>query len=264
MKDIIRIGTAGWSIPKPHVEDFGREGSHLQRYARRFSAVEINSSFYRPHKPATYARWAASVPPGFRFAVKVPREITHTRKLVAIVEPLEQFLAETQALGDALGPLLVQLPPSLRFDDGAVGGFLAVLRARFDGKVVCEPRHPTWFTAAVDTLLAEFQIARVAADPAPVPQAACPGGWQGLVYRRLHGSPRMYYSGYLPAYLDVTAQYIREATLSGQDQWCIFDNTALGEATHDALALMQRLEQGTDIDVPDIASGSLSRFSQFI
>src|SRR6185312_17112458 len=98
----------------------------------------INSSFYRPHRPATYARWAASVPAGFRFAVKVPKEITHTRRLVATAEPLRRFLAEASALGDKIGPLLVQLPPSLAYDSDVAAGFFDALRERFEGSVVCE------------------------------------------------------------------------------------------------------------------------------
>jgi uncharacterized protein YecE (DUF72 family) len=95
---MIRIGTAGWSIPKPHAAAFPVEGTHLQRYARCFPAVEIKSSFYRPHRPATYARWAASVAPDFRFAVEVAREITHVSRLVRITEPLDRFLSEALAL----------------------------------------------------------------------------------------------------------------------------------------------------------------------
>jgi uncharacterized protein YecE (DUF72 family) len=240
---LIRIGTAGWSIPKPHAAAFPAGGTHLQRYARRFSAVEINSSFYRPHKPATYARWADSVPPDFRFAVKVPREITHTRKLVAVAEPLDRFLDEVRALGDRLGPVLVQLPPSLDFDEAIAGRFFDAFRARFDGSIACEPRHGSWFSDRAEALLLDHRIARVAADPALVPRVAVPGGWPGLAYRRLHGSPRMYYSGYKPVFLDTTATAMRETSESTQEYWCIFDNTALGEATHDALALMRRLGQ---------------------
>jgi uncharacterized protein YecE (DUF72 family) len=238
---LIRIGTAGWTIPKPHSAYFVTDGTHLQRYGQCFDAVEINSSFYRPHKPATYARWAASVPPDFRFAVKVPREITHARRLLAATEPLEDFLCEARALGDRIGPLLVQLPPSLRFDASSAQIFFQELRARFDGSVVCEPRHPSWFADPVEALLVQYRIARAAADPAPVPRAAIPGGWPGLVYRRLHGSPRMYYSGYRPEYLDAAAGMLREAVAFPQERWCIFDNTALGEATNDALALKRRL-----------------------
>ena len=77
----VYVGTAGWSLPREAQPHFPAEGTHLTRYAARLPAAEINSSFYRPHRPATYAKWAASVPPGFRFAVKVPRVITHERRL---------------------------------------------------------------------------------------------------------------------------------------------------------------------------------------
>ena len=253
-KETIKVGTAGWSIPKPAAAEFRTEGTHLQRYAKRLPAVEINSSFYRSHKPETYARWAASVPPGFRFAVKVPREITHTRRLSATHDPLYRFLDETQSLAGALGPLLVQLPPRLRFDETLVRQFFDDLRVRFNGAVACEPRHPSWFTDSVEALLRRYQIARVATDPAPVPQAASPGGWSGLIYRRLHGSPRMYYSAYTSEYLDRTVQDIRVTAVSGQQNWCIFDNTALGEATRDALTLLGRLEAGLDHFQPDCVS----------
>ncbi len=241
MRGTIRIGTAGWSIPKRHAAEFPAGGSHLERYAQRFSAVEINSSFYRPHRPATYARWAASVPAGFRFAVKVPRAITHQRKLVDVTAPLDRFLAEAGALGDRLGPLLVQLPPSLRYDESVAHNFFASLREDFGGGVVCEPRHPTWFDDAADDLLSRFHVARVAADPAPVPRAAEPGGWAGLAYYRLHGSPRMYYSAYPAERLEAIAAALRKAAERGGESWCIFDNTALGAATQDAMSVMDRL-----------------------
>src|SRR6185436_11229797 len=92
------------------------EGGHLARYSRRFNASEINSSFHRPHRPVTYARWAACVPEDFRFSVKVPRAITHERRLSDAADLFAGFLAELAPLEDKLGPLLVQLPPSLAFD----------------------------------------------------------------------------------------------------------------------------------------------------
>ncbi|MFC0410365.1 DUF72 domain-containing protein [Roseomonas elaeocarpi] len=236
-----RVGTAGWSIPKQHGGAFPAEGSHLERYARRLPATEINSSFYRPHRPATYARWAASVPAGFCFAVKVPREITHERRLVDATEPLGRFLGEAEALGEALGPLLVQLPPSLAFDAAVAGAFFGALRSRFGGLIVCEPRHRTWFTGVADALLLGLRVSRAAADPAVVPGAAEPGGWPGLAYFRLHGSPRIYHSAYPPEVIDNTARRLRAAAREGVECWCIFDNTALGEATRNALELLDRL-----------------------
>ncbi|MFC7477994.1 DUF72 domain-containing protein [Dankookia sp. GCM10030260] len=233
------IGTAGWSIPAQHAAAFPSEGSHLERYSRRLSAVEINSSFYRPHRPSTYERWAATVPAHFRFAVKMPKEITHTRRLAQVAEPLARFLAEAGALGEKLGPILVQLPPSLAFKPD-LANFFHDLRTRFEGDIACEPRHRSWFTGEVDHQLAEFRIARVAADPAVVPRAAEPGGWQGLSYYRLHGSPRMYYSAYGRGALDALAQ-----RLAGHDgaAWCIFDNTAEGAATHEAMTLADILHR---------------------
>jgi uncharacterized protein YecE (DUF72 family) len=220
------------------------EGSHLQRYASRFPAVEINSSFYRSHRPATYERWAASVASGFRFSVKIPREITHVRRLGDVAEPLDRFLGEVAALGLALGPLLVQLPPSLSYDQAVAEHFFGDFREKFDGKLACEPRHETWFSDAAEALLARHQVARVAADPAVAPQAALPGGWRGFLYIRLHGSPRIYYSAYPPETIRATAQMLRDVPEQCEDRWCIFDNTALGEAAGQALDLLQRLREG--------------------
>jgi uncharacterized protein YecE (DUF72 family) len=236
------VGCAGWTLPRDVHPAFPAEGTHLQRYAARFPAVEINSSFHRPHRPATYARWAESVPPGFRFCAKLPKTITHQRKLVDADDALATFLAEAAGLGDALACLLVQLPPSLQFDAAAADRFFAVLRDRTGVAAVCEPRHPTWFTADADDLLARWTVARVAADPARVPQAAEPGGWRGLAYYRLHGSPRIYYSAYDAAYLDALAVRIRRDLDAERQVWCIFDNTAAGAAARNALDLMARLD----------------------
>jgi uncharacterized protein YecE (DUF72 family) len=244
--DTSRVGCAGWSIFKQHAALFPPANSQLERYAQRFNAVEINSSFYRPHLPATYARWAATTPDGFSFAVKMPKAITHTRRLAGTTELLERFLAEAGQLGAKLGPLLVQLPPSLRFDAGVAGAFFKLLRERFSGLVACEPRHPSWFSAEAEALLITAQAARVAADPAIVPAAATPGGWPGLVYYRLHGSPEMYASAYTETYLDALAQQI---SLVAAPAWCIFDNTALGEATTDALDLLDRLDEAQQLAI---------------
>jgi uncharacterized protein YecE (DUF72 family) len=230
----LRLGIAGWSIRREHIERFGRSGTHLQRYATRFNAVEINSCFYRPHRLTTYERWSASVPDDFRFAVKLPKSITHEARLVNASALLDQFLYEISGLGAKLGPILVQLPPSFGFDRQLVATFLTELRQRFTKPVVWEPRHETWFDGEADALLADHRIARVAADPARVPAAAMPAGFPGVVYYRLHGSPRVYYSKYDPSYLQHTARTLLHSAHSGAEVWCIFDNTALGAATSDA------------------------------
>ena len=162
----IYIGTAGWSIPRASAHLCPTEGTHLQRYARVFPCAEINSSFHRPHAASTYAKWAASTPGAFRFAVKVPRLITHELKLLRARAPFEQFLAESSGLGDQRGPLLVQLPPSFAFEPRIAARFFDVVRTHYDGPVVCEPRHPTWFAARPYAVMQRYAVARVAADPA--------------------------------------------------------------------------------------------------
>ena len=238
MPATLHIGCAGWALPKAEQPAFPTEGTHLQRYAGRFSAVEINSSFYRPHRPATYARWAASVPDDFRFAVKAPKAITHERRLADAENLLGDFLAQISALGEKLGCVLVQLPPSLEFNLATAETFLVSLRDQHAGAVALEPRHPSWFTEESAELLEEYRLARVAADPARVPAAGEPGGWLGTVYYRLHGSPRVYYSAYDEAYLRALAIRLREATGGADNVWCIFDNTALGAATSNAMTLL--------------------------
>jgi uncharacterized protein YecE (DUF72 family) len=245
MTNAIAIGTAGWTIPSAHAHLFPPAGSHLERYARRLHAVEINSTFYRPHRPETLARWAAAVPADFRFAVKVPKEITHERRLVDAVEPLELFLTQVGLLGDKLGPLLVQLAPSFEYDEAIARAFFSAVRDRHAGDVVCEPRHPTWFNDRVSDALADLRIARVAADPAPVPEAAAPGGWSGLAYYRLHGAPRMYFSAYADDDLARLATRLA-ADARHAPTWCIFDNTAHGHAAANAVATQKLLQARTN------------------
>lgn len=232
----IRIGTAGWALPAPVRGAFPAAPSNLARYAQRFDAVEINSCFHRPHRRSTYERWAAAVPEHFRFAVKLPKTITHVRKLSDCEALLAGFGEEIAGLGARRGPLLVQLPPSLAFDADLVRPFFGALAATLGGAVVCEPRHPSWFEDDAGALLAEQRVARVAADPAPVPAAALPGGWPGLVYVRLHGSPFIYRSGYEPEARAAWARRIAPFADAGIETWVVFDNTGSGRAAADALA----------------------------
>ncbi|KQP38366.1 hypothetical protein ASF49_05015 [Methylobacterium sp. Leaf104] len=243
---MIAIGTAGWSVPKGCAEAFPADGSHLERYARRLDVVEINTSFHRPHRVETYARWAGATPEHFRFAVKLPRTITHEQRLQHVEAPLRRVLSEVAGLGPKLGPLLLQTPPSLRFDPQVSAGFLRRFRDAHAGSIVCEPRHASWFAPQVDALLSELRIARVAADPAPVPGAGEPGGWPGLRYHRLHGSPKIYVSAYTTRILDALAGRLAAEAAQGCESWCIFDNTAAFAATGDALALRRRASSPDD------------------
>jgi uncharacterized protein YecE (DUF72 family) len=196
--------------------------------------VEINSSFYRPHRRATYERWAESVPDDFAFAVKLPKAITHDARLVDVAAPLDRFLEGTDGLGTKRGPILIQLPPSLAFDASIAGDFFSLLRDSTANDLVCEPRHDSWFTAEAKALLVRHRVARVAADPAPVAGAGEADGWPKLRYTRLHGSPEMYRSAYDAKTI---ARHAQRATDAGVDSWIIFDNTMVGAATVNALEM---------------------------
>jgi uncharacterized protein YecE (DUF72 family) len=239
MPDHIYIGTAGWSIPGAVAGAFALDGSALQRYASRFCAVEINSTFYRAHRTKTFSRWAAAADESFRFAVKVPRAITHDLRLRDAGELLRTFLDETRHLGEKRGPYLIQLPPSLAYDEAVAAPFFGLARSLTSHAMVCEPRHSSWFGPGADNALSSFQITRAAADPARVSEAGRPGGEPSLAYYRLHGSPRMYYSEYEGAFLTALAETLLRTP--ARDVWCIFDNTASGAAARNALDLQEQI-----------------------
>src|SRR5690348_6879773 len=236
----VRVGCAGWNIPKQFASEFATDGTHLQRYSRKFLCTEINSSFYRAHRLQTWQRWAESVPENFQFSVKAPRAITHDGLLQPDRAKLNDFLQQIDLLRKKLGPILFQLPPSLEFDARRTTAFFTLLREMHNGDVVLEPRHETWFQSCAGDLLTDFRLARVAADPGIIPNAKDPGGWNGLVYFRLHGFPRKYYSAYDPEFLSSLS--ILMSRLSRDSHvWCIFDNTASGAAMGNALELQTLL-----------------------
>lgn len=240
----VYVGIAGWSIPRHQSDLFPGAESHLERLSRQLNAAEINSSFYRPHQPKTYARWAESTPEHFRFSVKAPRSVTH-EKCLTDPDLIASFLGEVQHLGEKLGPLLFQLPPSLGLNMTTATIFFAKLRRRWSGAVVCEPRHHSWFTPQAEAMLAEHQISRVAADPQVVTEAGSPGGWPELVYFRLHGSPEMYTSAYSQEYLKNLVVRLQAYAQAGVVTWCIFDNTAAFFAQLNALELTRLLNTAT-------------------
>lgn len=243
----ILVGCAGWNLPKASAEKFPATGTHLERYANRFSAVEINSSFYRPHRQSTYARWASSVPHSFRFAVKVPKAFTHVARLQPEQSAIGKFIEEVSGLGERLGCLLVQLPPSLALDATVAAEFFEALKARKPHghvAIVCEPRHASWFTEQAAELLERCDVSRVVADPPPVRDAAAPlPPRTKTLYLRLHGSPRVYYSSYSADFLYQSAEQLLASSQAGRASWCIFDNTAEGAATENAIQLEEELER---------------------
>lgn len=227
------VGCAGWSISRETTVCFPGDGSQLQRYSSILGAVEINSSFYRPHRPSTYERWAASVPDEFRFSVKLPKRISHQLRLSGIEQELALFVGEAGALGEKLGCVLVQLPPSGAYVAPVADRFFSLIRQNVSCMVACEARHPSWFSSGATAMLQAHSITRVQADP--------PAGQPGVFvpttqdrYMRLHGSPKVYYSFYSEDFLTgLRTQLSREK----HSAWVIFDNTASGAAIHNALSV---------------------------
>jgi uncharacterized protein YecE (DUF72 family) len=248
----LRVGCAGWTIPRVSSAAFPPEGSHLERYAQVLGMVEINSSFYRPHQIKTYARWAESVPDGFRFSVKLPRTITHDAKLREIDVPLAQFAAEVAGLGDKLGCILVQLPPKLAFDTQVADAFFIQLKDTFNCTLVCEARNESWFGDAATELLRTHGITRVIADPAkgqPGPHVPT----TSTIYARLHGSPRIYYSAYEPAYLEALARDMAVHAAAGRDVWVVFDNTLSPTFMDEVLLVCRQSGAAMPVHLPEVA-----------
>ena len=236
----IKVGTAGWSIPRDVAGQFPAEGSSLERYAHRFEVSEINSSFHRPHRASTWERWRDSVPESFRFSVKMPKAITHQARLRDASELVGDFISQVKILGERLAVLLVQLPPKLEFDESTARAFFADLQKQSDAQLACEPRNVSWFTTQAEDMFVEQRVARVAADPAVSETAAMPGGWSGLRYWRLHGSPVVYRS----SYSDRIEEYADRLMMpAAPHSWCIFDNTASSAATSNALVLKDALRK---------------------
>jgi uncharacterized protein YecE (DUF72 family) len=233
----VRIGIAGWAMPAALSDKSPERQSHLEQYSQYFNAVEINSSFYRPHRHHSYKRWSASVPASFRFAVKMPKLITHERRLVGCADEMNVFLHSVAGLGEKLGVLLLQLPPSAVFDEEVVREFLELLTKQTTAKIVCEPRNPSWFVSAAEDLFVRFGVTRVSAHPVPrhCPEKATENA--GFVYLRLHGAPHMYYSSYSPEFLGGISSQI--ALGRHGETWCIFDNTAEGAAWPNARSLLE-------------------------
>lgn len=225
------IATAAWSIPRKVADRFAQQGSSLTRYASIFNGVEVNSTFYRRHKPSTFARWANSVPDGFLFSVKLPKQITHDRAMKNIAEPFDTFLEDIGPLGKKRGPILCQLPPSMTFDADELDSAFKTMRAADEGPIVIEVRHKSWASASALDLLKKYDINRVLADPAWVWTAD--DFRKSPKYVRLHGKPRTYYS----SYSDEEIRWFSEVL--ARDGWCVFDNTASGMAIENALTMLE-------------------------
>lgn len=225
----MKIGVAGWNIPthlKPH---FSTEGTHLEKYARVLSAVEVNSSFYRDHQCKTYQKWRAATPEDFRFSVKLNQRFSHDKTFKPSLQDLGQCLDAMSGLEEKWSVLLIQFPGSLEFSPKIEKLFKCV-RKKFEGHIVLEPRNLSWIEKDALDLYRAYNMSKVSADP-----ERCSSkrklNFSGIEYYRLHGSPELYRSSYSQKYLlDLSLKLTPKS-------WCIFDNTTFGHATENALTL---------------------------
>lgn len=276
MPDVsVHVGVSGWSYARWRGDFYPRGLAHrreLAFVAERLGAVEVNATFYRLQRPATFAQWADQVPDGFRFALKGPRYVTHLRGLHDPRTPLANFFASGPlALGHRTGPVLWQLPASHGLDAARLDAFLRLLPSdtgaaaalaverdeRLDGRDwllpgrivplhhVLEPRHPSFGTPDALRLLRAHGIGLVVSDSAgsfPMFEEVT----SSTVYVRLHGPRRLYFGGYDGDELDAWALRVRRWAGLGLDVWVFFDNDADGRAPYDAMALASRLSDLLD------------------
>lgn len=290
----VRIGTSGWNYStwrgKFYPEGLART-RELTYFGGQFDTVEINSSFYRLHRASTYEKWAAAVPDGFEFAVKGWRMLTHMRRLRNIGDDLASFFnSGVLQLRDKLGPLLWQLPPSLKYDHDVLAEFLAQLPKTYGDaaelarsaspppsgdtpeaetqptlidmtppeppgladmplRYALEPRNAGFDSPEALALLKEYDIALVMSDMnGRHPEYRQTTG--DLVYVRLHGAPRVYFSNYSDQTLEEWAARIRTWRDEGRTTYCYFDNTGAGWAPYNAHTLQKFVESGRDADTP--------------
>lgn len=266
----VRIGLSGWR----YAEWRGRfypgglaQRRELEHVASIFPTVELNGSFYSLQRPPYYQRWRETVPPGFTFAVKGGRYVTHMKRMRDVRVPLANFFASgVLALGDRLGPFLWQLPERAALDLDVLAEFLDLLprsttaagrlAGEYDDKLrgepwtdpgqdrplhhALEPRHASFHDPAALRLLREHDVALVTSDGA--------GRWPvfeeptaRLVYVRLHGPTTLYTSGYDDDLLDRWAAWVRERRAAGHEVVVYFDNDGDAHAPHDAQRLLERL-----------------------
>jgi uncharacterized protein YecE (DUF72 family) len=276
------IGTSGWNYPhwrRLFYPPGLPQRQELAFIASRLGSVEVNGTFYSLTRPATCAAWRQAVGPGFVFAIKGSRYITHMLKLRNFRAPLGNFFAQgILRLGCQLGPILWQLPPGLKFDADRAGAFFDALprdvaaaerRARAhdarttgrsaltapDGRHqplrhAVEPRHPSWLEDEALRLLEAHDVALVAADTAgkhPFSLART----AGFAYVRLHGSTQLYASRYSDAEIATWAARVRQLRADGADVYVYFDNDARAHAPDDAL----RLQAAVGISAEDRSRG---------
>ena len=234
----VHIGTSGWSYD--HWENVLYSAGtpprdRLASYCRKFGTVELNASFYRWPRDATFAGWRRRLPEGFALSVKASRGLTHAKKLYAPEAWIERIKHSWHELGDKRAVLLIQLPPGMERDDARLDYFLARLPDWI--RVAVEFRHPSWHHPDVYRLLEHHRAAYCVISGANLPcvlAATAP-----FVYIRMHGPDHqhLYAGSYSEPDLHWWADRIREWQGSGRDVYVYFNNDGFGHAVRNAETL---------------------------
>jgi uncharacterized protein YecE (DUF72 family) len=239
---MIRIGCSGWNYKHWRGRFYPEklpQKRWFEHYAATFDTVEINNSFYRLPKAETFDKWREQAPPGFCYAVKANRFLTQAKKLKDCAEPLERMLVPTRHLGDRLGPILFQLPPSLGLNVERLEQFVELLPK--DLTHVFEFRHKSWYEPEVLKLLDTKSVSFCAHD---MPGSASPRWAAGpIAYVRFHGGEGKYWGRYSDEGLLSWTDWIVEQAKSGRAVWCYFNNDIDAHAIRDALTLRAMVAQ---------------------
>ncbi len=236
MEQKIHVGTSGWNyesfigtIYKPETP----KRKYLETYCGFFNTVELNASFYRSFPEKTWKGWHDRTPEDFVWSVKASRFITHIRRLKVEKESVDMFFQRAGLLGEKLGVVLFQLPPSLKYDEGVLLNFLDLLP---EGKrIALEARHASWFS---DDVLAHLEAGNIAwtisetAGRYPMLEAFT----SDFTYIRLHGHSQLYRGLYGKQRLEKWLDLVRS---SDREAFVYFDNTDDGSAARDALTFLE-------------------------
>jgi uncharacterized protein YecE (DUF72 family) len=243
----LHIGTSGWvyrSWKGPFYPETLPTRRYLEFYAQEFGTTEINSSFYHLPLPTTFTNWAKQVPEDFVFAVKASRFLTHIKRLLDPEEPWQRFVENAVNLGDRLGPILLQFPPSFKLNAPRLEAFLNVatsVKAHPTFRLVCEFRHESWFSDEIYRLLTHYQAAWCIADGAKYPRKDLVT--TDFAYIRYHGRSKMFASNYSKAVLLKEAKLIRRYLRDGLDVFVYFNNDAKGNAVRNARLLKRLVDE---------------------
>jgi len=244
----VLVGTSGWNYEDwkgPFYPESLPRINWLEYYVRNFQTVEVNATFYHEMKESTYKKWRETTPPDFCWAVKAHHFITHVKRLRDAEEPLKRFFRSMSILGDRLGPVLFQLPPSLAFDRTVLEEFVAALRSArssadpaVGSRCAIEPRHASWMRDEALECLRALGLGFCISDTGgryPYREAVT----ADFTYIRLHGPTTLYSSSYSDAQLESWAT--RVAALD-KDAYIYFDNSLMAYASSNALSLKRLME----------------------